>query len=124
MFTIDAGTFCVCVRHRPSRRRRSALDVTYSAKPQGKARAASNARRSKSEGAPTLRDEEEGNGAAKKNEFHEKTVEKNNRLNISGLHHFALYRIDVHACNHEVTACSTANYVFARTMPECKLLRV
>uniref|UniRef100_A0A8C4N3W1 Tyrosine-protein kinase receptor n=1 Tax=Eptatretus burgeri TaxID=7764 RepID=A0A8C4N3W1_EPTBU len=103
---------------RPSRRRRSALDVTYSAKPQGKARAAWNARRSKTDGVPTFRDEEEGNGAAKKNEFHEKTVEKDNRLNISYLHHFALYRIDVHACNHEVTECSTANYIFARTMPE------
>ncbi|XP_069595251.1 insulin receptor [Ranitomeya imitator] len=40
---------------------------------------------------------------------------------ISGLKHFTAYRIEIHACNHEVSlGCSVAAYVSARTMPEAK----
>ncbi|CAH2293278.1 insulin receptor isoform X1 [Pelobates cultripes] len=42
-------------------------------------------------------------------------------LVISGLRHFTAYRIEIHACNHEITnGCSVAAYVSARTMPEDK----
>ncbi|XP_041424918.1 insulin receptor isoform X1 [Xenopus laevis] len=38
---------------------------------------------------------------------------------ISGLKHFTGYRIEIHACNHELSmGCSVAAYVNARTMPE------
>ncbi|XP_077331658.1 insulin receptor [Lithobates pipiens] len=40
---------------------------------------------------------------------------------ISDLQHFTAYRIEIHACNHEVlVGCSVAAYVTARTMPEAK----
>lgn len=40
---------------------------------------------------------------------------------ISDLKHFTAYRIEIHACNHEVSVgCSVAAYVTARTMPEAK----
>ncbi|XP_053320288.1 insulin receptor [Spea bombifrons] len=42
-------------------------------------------------------------------------------LVISGLKHFTAYRIEIHACNHELSmGCSVAAYVSARTMPEPK----
>lgn len=38
---------------------------------------------------------------------------------ISDLKHFTAYRIEIHACNHEITVgCSVAAYISARTMPE------
>lgn len=41
---------------------------------------------------------------------------------ISDLKHFTAYRIEIHACNHEVlVGCSVAAYVTARTMPEGEL---
>ncbi|KAG8454851.1 hypothetical protein GDO86_001174 [Hymenochirus boettgeri] len=42
-------------------------------------------------------------------------------LVISGLKHFTGYRIEIHACNHELSVgCSVAAYVSARTLPEAK----
>ncbi|XP_078412186.1 insulin receptor-like isoform X1 [Cetorhinus maximus] len=43
-------------------------------------------------------------------------------LVISNLRHFSGYRIEIHACNHDVETggCSVAAYVSARTMPEAK----
>ncbi|KAM4809457.1 insulin receptor [Rhinophrynus dorsalis] len=42
-------------------------------------------------------------------------------LVISNLRHFTGYRIEIHACNHELSmGCSVAAYVSARTMPEAK----
>lgn len=39
---------------------------------------------------------------------------------ISNLRHFTSYQIEIHACNHpnDVSRCSMAAYVSARTMPE------
>lgn len=38
---------------------------------------------------------------------------------ISDLKHFTAYRIEIHACNHDIAVgCSVAAYVTARTMPE------
>ncbi|XP_056374073.1 insulin receptor isoform X1 [Hyla sarda] len=40
---------------------------------------------------------------------------------ISDLKHFTAYRIEIHACNNDVSlGCSVAAYVSARTMPEAK----
>ncbi|XP_068090235.1 insulin receptor isoform X2 [Hyperolius riggenbachi] len=40
---------------------------------------------------------------------------------ISDLKHFTAYRIEIHACNHQLAlGCSVAAYVTARTMPEEK----
>ncbi|KAE8632427.1 hypothetical protein XENTR_v10001545 [Xenopus tropicalis] len=40
-------------------------------------------------------------------------------LMVTGLKHFTGYRIEIHACNHELSmGCSVAAYVSARTMPE------
>ncbi|XP_007256305.3 insulin-like growth factor 1a receptor [Astyanax mexicanus] len=36
---------------------------------------------------------------------------------IHNLQPFTVYRIDVHACNHEVERCSAAAFVFSRTKP-------
>uniref|UniRef100_A0A8C6U6K6 Tyrosine-protein kinase receptor n=1 Tax=Neogobius melanostomus TaxID=47308 RepID=A0A8C6U6K6_9GOBI len=38
-------------------------------------------------------------------------------LQISGLRPFTVYRIDIHACNHQVQRCSAAEFVFSRTKP-------
>uniref|UniRef100_UPI00358F290F insulin receptor-like isoform X2 n=1 Tax=Myxine glutinosa TaxID=7769 RepID=UPI00358F290F len=37
---------------------------------------------------------------------------------ISDLRHFTVYRIEVYACNNEVTECSYPSYVFAKTLPK------
>lgn len=38
-------------------------------------------------------------------------------MEISNLQPFTVYRIDIHACNHEVHRCSAAAFVFSRTKP-------
>ncbi|KAL2094088.1 hypothetical protein ACEWY4_011400 [Coilia grayii] len=38
-------------------------------------------------------------------------------MEISDLRPFTVYRIDIHACNHEVHRCSAATFVFSRTRP-------
>ncbi|KAM3877370.1 insulin-like growth factor 1b receptor [Diretmus argenteus] len=49
-------------------------------------------------------------------EFLEQAVTER-ELQISGLHPFTVYRIDVHACNRQVQRCSAAEFVFSRTKP-------
>ncbi|XP_043934319.1 insulin-like growth factor 1 receptor [Protopterus annectens] len=51
--------------------------------------------------------------------FSESKVMGRERTIISELRPFTMYRIDVHACNHEaeILGCSASNFVFARTMP-------
>ncbi|XP_041082104.1 insulin-like growth factor 1a receptor isoform X2 [Polyodon spathula] len=54
--------------------------------------------------------------------FHDTTVNGKEWTEISHLQHFTVYRIDIHACNHEVgQGCSAANFVFARTKPAEKV---
>ncbi|XP_052002563.1 insulin-like growth factor 1b receptor [Xyrauchen texanus] len=48
--------------------------------------------------------------------FHEMKVRELN-ADISSLHPFTVYRIDLHACNDEVRHCSAAAFVFSRTKP-------
>lgn len=38
-------------------------------------------------------------------------------MEIFNLQPFTVYRIDIHACNHEVQRCSAAAFVFSRTKP-------
>ncbi|XP_036441449.1 insulin-like growth factor 1a receptor isoform X1 [Colossoma macropomum] len=38
-------------------------------------------------------------------------------MEIVNLQPFTVYRIDIHACNHEVERCSAAAFVFSRTKP-------
>lgn len=38
-------------------------------------------------------------------------------LEIENLQPFAVYRIDLHACNEEVGHCSAGAFVFSRTKP-------
>ncbi|KAL4623543.1 insulin-like growth factor 1 receptor isoform X1 [Arapaima gigas] len=52
--------------------------------------------------------------------FHEAVVSDKEWMEISGLQAFTVYRIDVHACNHEVKQCSAAAFVFSRTKPADK----
>uniref|UniRef100_A0A8C9VLL2 Tyrosine-protein kinase receptor n=1 Tax=Scleropages formosus TaxID=113540 RepID=A0A8C9VLL2_SCLFO len=52
--------------------------------------------------------------------FHEAIVSGKEWAEISGLRSFTVYRIDVHACNHEVKHCSAAAFVFSRTKPADK----
>ncbi|KAK7913535.1 hypothetical protein WMY93_013746 [Mugilogobius chulae] len=49
-------------------------------------------------------------------EFMEQSV-SDRELQISGLKPFTVYRIDIHACNHQVQRCSAAEFVFSRTKP-------
>ncbi|XP_020797355.1 insulin-like growth factor 1b receptor isoform X2 [Boleophthalmus pectinirostris] len=49
-------------------------------------------------------------------EFMEQSVTER-ELQISGLRPFTVYRIDIHACNHQVQRCSAAEFVFSRTKP-------
>ncbi|XP_058862183.1 insulin receptor-related protein-like [Acipenser ruthenus] len=49
----------------------------------------------------------------------EDKVFQRDRALITGLHHFTVYRIDIHACNHaaHLVGCSAATFVFGRTRP-------
>ncbi|XP_062860198.1 insulin-like growth factor 1a receptor [Trichomycterus rosablanca] len=38
-------------------------------------------------------------------------------MEIFNLKPFTVYRIDIHACNHEVKGCSAATFIFSRTKP-------
>uniref|UniRef100_UPI00358E5829 insulin receptor-like n=1 Tax=Myxine glutinosa TaxID=7769 RepID=UPI00358E5829 len=50
--------------------------------------------------------------------FYETKVFAQEQMVISGLHHFTVYLVEVHACNHkyESVGCSAANYIHARTL--------
>ncbi|XP_035380918.1 insulin-like growth factor 1a receptor isoform X1 [Electrophorus electricus] len=48
--------------------------------------------------------------------FSEATVQSE-FIEIFNLQPFTVYRIDIHACNHEVQRCSAAAFVFSRTKP-------
>ncbi|XP_076848316.1 insulin-like growth factor 1a receptor isoform X2 [Brachyhypopomus gauderio] len=48
--------------------------------------------------------------------FSEATVQSES-MEIFDLRPFTVYRIDIHACNHEVRRCSAAAFVFSRTKP-------
>uniref|UniRef100_A0A8C4R4F3 Tyrosine-protein kinase receptor n=1 Tax=Eptatretus burgeri TaxID=7764 RepID=A0A8C4R4F3_EPTBU len=64
---------------------------------------------------PTMRPTQ----AAKLEEFHvNETRVFNDQMVISDLRHFTVYRIEVYACNNEVTECSFPSYVFAKTLPK------
>uniref|UniRef100_A0A4W3HNK7 Tyrosine-protein kinase receptor n=2 Tax=Callorhinchus milii TaxID=7868 RepID=A0A4W3HNK7_CALMI len=54
--------------------------------------------------------------------FYETKVWLKDRTVISNLRHFTMYRVDIHACNHEALklGCSVSTFVFARTMPADK----
>ncbi|KAG7468187.1 hypothetical protein MATL_G00140190 [Megalops atlanticus] len=53
-------------------------------------------------------------------EFNETKVFGREWTEISSLQAFTVYRIDIHACNHEVKHCSAAAFVFSRTKPADK----
>ncbi|XP_043935737.1 insulin receptor-related protein [Protopterus annectens] len=50
--------------------------------------------------------------------FEEKSLRE--RIVLNNLHHFTVYRIEVHACNHAAltVGCSAATFVVTRTKPE------
>ncbi|MBN3310814.1 IGF1R factor, partial [Amia calva] len=52
--------------------------------------------------------------------FYETNVNNREWTEISNLQSFTVYRIDIHACNHEVKHCSAAAFVFSRTKPADK----
>ncbi|KAG9332348.1 hypothetical protein JZ751_015355 [Albula glossodonta] len=67
----------------------------------------------------------EGNGtdgelADREYPFYESMVSGREWTEISHLQSFSVYRIDIHACNHEVKHCSAAAFVFSRTKPADK----
>lgn len=45
------------------------------------------------------------------------TTSRTEFMEIFNLQPFTVYRIDIHACNHEVQQCSAAAFVFSRTKP-------
>lgn len=45
------------------------------------------------------------------------TTSQTEFMEIFNLQPFTVYRIDIHACNHEVQRCSAAAFVFSRTKP-------
>ncbi|KAI5098214.1 insulin-like growth factor 1 receptor precursor [Silurus meridionalis] len=45
------------------------------------------------------------------------TTSQTEFIEIFSLQPFTIYRIDIHACNHEVQRCSAAAFVFSRTKP-------
>nr|XP_015198923.1 PREDICTED: insulin-like growth factor 1 receptor [Lepisosteus oculatus] len=67
----------------------------------------------------------EGNGtelepSQREYPFYEAKVHGREWTEISHLQSFTVYRIDIHACNHEVKHCSAAAFVFSRTKPADK----
>ncbi|KAG9340757.1 hypothetical protein JZ751_020349 [Albula glossodonta] len=52
--------------------------------------------------------------------FYDTMVSGRELTEISHLQSFTVYRIDIHACNHEVKHCSAAAFVFSRTKPADK----
>lgn len=98
---------CFSSNHRPSRKRRDTFGVANNTvSDQVTPNPFSNAT---STGAP---DDVDPKKFSQKVWFKETFV-------ISGLKHFTAYRIEIHACNHDVSlGCSVAAYVSARTMPE------
>ncbi|MEE6507863.1 hypothetical protein FKM82_017163 [Ascaphus truei] len=93
---------------RPSRKRRDLFGIANGTLDQGTTPPVSNASSTRAPDSP------ESTKHFQKVWFKESMV-------ISGLRHFTGYRIEIHACNHELEmGCSVAAYVSARTMPEAK----
>ncbi|KAJ8417407.1 hypothetical protein AAFF_G00286340 [Aldrovandia affinis] len=62
----------------------------------------------------------DGEPAEREFPFYDTMVSRREWTEILHLQSFTVYRIDIHACNHEVKHCSAAAFVFSRTKPADK----